>query len=46
MAGLRVATYNVYLGADLSLVFGATDEADLTRRARRVQRQAVALASA
>lgn len=39
MGSLRVATYNVYLGADLSLVFGATSEEDLVRRARTVYDQ-------
>jgi hypothetical protein len=33
---LRVATYNVYLGADLTLVFGARDSGDLERRTDRV----------
>ena len=29
---IRVATYNLYLGADLALLFGATDAADLDRK--------------
>jgi endonuclease/exonuclease/phosphatase family metal-dependent hydrolase len=39
MRTLRVATYNLYLGADLSLVFGATSQEDLARRARAVYEQ-------
>lgn len=34
-----VATYNLYLGADLTVVFGVTDPADLARRAREVHDQ-------
>lgn len=29
---VRVATYNIYLGCDLSLVFGVTDDAELAKR--------------
>jgi endonuclease/exonuclease/phosphatase family metal-dependent hydrolase len=36
---IRVATYNLYLGADLALLFGATDAADLDRRVRLVREQ-------
>jgi endonuclease/exonuclease/phosphatase family metal-dependent hydrolase len=39
---LTVATYNVYLGADLALLFGASTLEDLTDRARTVQHQLVA----
>ena len=41
MPTLRVATYNLYLGADLTLVFGVADEADLVERARQVHDEAV-----
>lgn len=36
---IRVASYNLYLGADLSVLFGATDAADLERRVRAVHAQ-------
>jgi endonuclease/exonuclease/phosphatase family metal-dependent hydrolase len=36
---VRVATYNVYLGADLSLVLGRRDPDDLARNFAEVQRQ-------
>lgn len=42
MPTIRVATYNVYLGADLTVIFAATDPADLSRRARAVFDQVVA----
>ena len=42
LTGLRVATYNLYLGADLALLFGATDLADLTARTARVRQQLAA----
>lgn len=42
MPTIRVATYNVYLGADLTVIFEATDRADLSRRARAVFDQVVA----
>lgn len=42
MATIRVATYNVYLGADLTVIFAATDPDDLSRRARLVFDQVVA----
>src|SRR5512139_638682 len=34
-----VATYNLYLGADLTVIFGVTDPSDLARRAREVHDQ-------
>ena len=43
---IRVATYNLYLGADLALLFGATDAADLDRRVRLVREQLRATAPA
>lgn len=39
MTTLRVATYNLYLGADLTLIFGAQDPEHLTGQARLVQQQ-------
>jgi endonuclease/exonuclease/phosphatase family metal-dependent hydrolase len=39
---LRVATYNLYLGADLTLVFGADSPESLQGRARAVRDQVVA----
>lgn len=39
MSGLTVATYNVYLGADLALLFGATSIDDLAARADVVRGQ-------
>jgi endonuclease/exonuclease/phosphatase family metal-dependent hydrolase len=39
---IRVATYNLYLGADLTMVFGITSRADLGRQAQRVLDQVVA----
>ena len=39
MSTLTVATYNVYLGADLALLFAATSIDELAERARVVQRQ-------
>lgn len=38
---LTVATYNLYLGADLSPLFGVQDTDDLLRQARTVQAQLV-----
>lgn len=37
MPDVRVATYNLYLGADLSLLFDAPDTAELARRIARVR---------
>lgn len=42
MSTIRVATYNLYLGADLTVVFHASDEDDLAERARVVLDQVVA----
>ena len=42
MSTIRVASYNLYLGADLTVVFAATDEQDLAKRARVVLDQLVA----
>ena len=42
MSTVRVATYNLYLGADLTVVFAATDEADLARRTDLVHDQVLA----
>ncbi|HZJ07984.1 MAG TPA: endonuclease/exonuclease/phosphatase family protein [Nocardioidaceae bacterium] len=42
MKALRVATYNLYLGADLTLVFGARDPAHLLAQARIVHEQLLA----
>jgi endonuclease/exonuclease/phosphatase family metal-dependent hydrolase len=39
VSGLTVATYNVYLGADLALLFGATSIDDLAARADVVRGQ-------
>lgn len=39
---LRVATYNLYLGADLTLIFGARDPAHLLTQARIVHEQLLA----
>lgn len=39
---LRVATYNLYLGADLTMVFDVASPADLARQAARVHEQLVA----
>jgi endonuclease/exonuclease/phosphatase family metal-dependent hydrolase len=39
---IRVATYNLYLGADLALLFGATDAASLTERVAEVRAQLAA----
>lgn len=39
---LTVATYNLYLGADLTVVFGVRSAEDLARRARQVRDQVVA----
>ena len=39
MSSLTVATYNVYLGADLSLLFGATSLTELAARAELVRGQ-------
>jgi hypothetical protein len=39
---IRVATYNLYLGADVTLVFGATSPEDLATRARGVLEQVLA----
>lgn len=41
MSTLTVATYNVYLGADLALLFGATSLDELAELAETVQRQLV-----
>ncbi|RYU10992.1 hypothetical protein ETU37_14885 [Nocardioides iriomotensis] len=41
-SGLTVATYNVYLGADLALLFGATDIDQLAERAGLVREQLAA----
>ena len=41
---LRVGTYNLYLGADLSLVFGPHDEAELGVNRAEVERQLLATA--
>jgi len=43
---IAVATYNLYLGADLALLFGATDAADLDRRVGLVLEQLRATAPA
>ncbi|HEX6247277.1 MAG TPA: endonuclease/exonuclease/phosphatase family protein [Nocardioidaceae bacterium] len=42
MSTIRVATYNLYLGADLTVVFDSADEVDLADRARVVLDQVVA----
>ena len=42
MTSLRVATYNLYLGADVTVVFGATSAEDLAGRARLVLDQLLA----
>jgi endonuclease/exonuclease/phosphatase family metal-dependent hydrolase len=42
---IRVATYNVYLGADLSLLFDATDADQLAERIERVRAQLVSTRS-
>ncbi len=42
MARVRVATYNLYLGADLSLLFGATDLDGLAERVAVVRSQLAA----
>ena len=39
MTGLRVATYNLYLGADLSLLFGVADLEELAKQVRVVREQ-------
>jgi endonuclease/exonuclease/phosphatase family metal-dependent hydrolase len=39
---VRVATYNLYLGADLAPLFAASDAADLADRVERVRRQLAA----
>ncbi len=39
MSRLRVATYNVYLGADLTLLFGVADLDELAKRAEVVREQ-------
>ncbi|MGZ4486130.1 MAG: hypothetical protein ACXVW8_17550, partial [Nocardioidaceae bacterium] len=39
MRPVRVATYNVYLGCDLSMVFGVTDDAELGRRVAALRAQ-------
>jgi endonuclease/exonuclease/phosphatase family metal-dependent hydrolase len=36
---LRVGTYNIYLGADLSILLGPRDDAELDRHRAEVQRQ-------
>lgn len=43
---IRVATYNLYVGADLALLFGATDAADLDRRVGLLRKQLRATAPA
>jgi endonuclease/exonuclease/phosphatase family metal-dependent hydrolase len=42
MPSIRVATYNLYLGADVTVVFGVTDAEDLARKAKVVLEQVVA----
>jgi hypothetical protein len=42
MPSIRVATYNLYLGADVTVVFGVTDADDLSRKAKVVLEQVVA----
>lgn len=42
MSTLRVATYNLYLGADLTVIFGVADAEELARQARVVHEQVVA----
>ena len=42
MTGLRVATYNLYLGADLALLFDATDLDQLAARVHVVRAQLAA----
>ena len=39
MTHVRVATYNLYLGADLALLFGVTDMAELAEQVEVVRRQ-------
>ena len=39
---IRVATYNLYLGADLALLFGATDPVSLAERVAEVRAQLAA----
>jgi endonuclease/exonuclease/phosphatase family metal-dependent hydrolase len=39
---IRLATFNLYLGADLALLFGACDAEDLAVRAKEVRRQLAA----
>jgi endonuclease/exonuclease/phosphatase family metal-dependent hydrolase len=39
---IRVATYNLYVGADLALLFGATDAASLAERVAEVRAQLTA----
>ena len=39
MTRVRVATYNLYLGADVSLLFGVNGEAELAERVDVVRRQ-------
>lgn len=43
---IAVATYNLYLGADLALLFGATDTTDLARRVALLRGQLRATAPA
>jgi len=43
---IAVATYNLYLGADLALLFGATDATDLDRRVGLLREQLRATAPA
>ncbi len=42
MRAIRVATYNLYLGADLTTVFGVRDSEELSAAARRVRDQVLA----
>jgi endonuclease/exonuclease/phosphatase family metal-dependent hydrolase len=42
MASIRAATYNLYLGADVTVVFGVTDAEDLARKAKVVLEQVLA----
>lgn len=42
MSTIRVATYNLYLGADITVVFGVADESQLEGQARVVLEQVVA----
>lgn len=39
---IRVATYNLYLGADVTVIFGVSSQEDLANRARAVRDQVLA----